>query len=810
MKLHPNLNAVALGCSDQYLRILFIDKQEFISFPTDSKPSCVNFSNDGTVVVCGMQNGSLNVYDFNDQQLIKKLEKIHSQPITQAVLYRDLIVTASVDKLFQVFRNFSKIQTVMMQSTFQLNMVNDTLVASQEDGIVQLYQFNAVQFVNIAEQFRENELFVEVSRQLEAESFVQPETHQKDQFNLVSKFERQNCQQIQNIIFQGDYLFLTTKKAVEIYFVKPLLEVQKHQKQRVNRTVKQRLERIQNQLQQNKISSDRQIELKQLFSPVEVVSFNDLFESCQVILLQQVTNASIHQFSTSVKILFSQLGQLSTYTLLKEENKLNLNQQQQSFNHPINTCCMNQENTVILLADQQYVKLYSVRNCQQLASIELPDNLNTPVVSIILNGNLYAVILSVSGLCCIVNLLQNQIENLIQIHEKRIVSAYVQNDQLTTFSEDGFIKFYSFKIQNQQLSLIEERSIDTNFTLTCGLCYKELIIFGCSDNQIRIHYFDTFKFKMCLYGHSLPPLQLQMSSTGERLFSIGADKTLRSWGLTFGECLKQIKLQKSPSTLLLIPDTHLVFVTSKEGQISQFDMDSYQFIYYLGEGNYGKKFVRGHFAPIRCSAMSSNGKFFVTAGADGGKTWIQSSDLVSIQDEEQKQLKVEAVGENLAWGEKLNKEQVDWLDQLEEMVDSCFVKYENQLKPVEEEDNTNINSNNQVDQMRLAYNAYKKQQNQPWQVEIVNFLIEKCPRTLVVDLMRALPVSCADRLKQMLIQLIQNGNQQEQVVWVLLRLVRSVYNGQGGQVGVIMQRVLMGIYDKTQSCLGQLNMLSEE
>ena len=67
----------------------------------------------------------------------------------------------------------------------------------------------------------------------------------------------------------------------------------------------------------------------------------------------------------------------------------------------------------MLMADQAHAKLFSVRNCQQLASIELPENFNTPTVSIILNGNLYAVLLSVAGLCCIVNLLQNEVENLI-------------------------------------------------------------------------------------------------------------------------------------------------------------------------------------------------------------------------------------------------------------------------------------------------------------------------------------------------------------------------------------------------------------
>lgn len=50
----------------------------------------------------------------------------------------------------------------------------------------------------------------------------------------------------------------------------------------------------------------------------------------------------------------------------------------------------------------------------------------------------------------------------------------------------------------------------------------------------------------------------------------------------------------------------------------------------LGEGEFGKKYVPGHFGKINDLAVASNGKFVVSAGQDGMKTWIQSDDLMNV------------------------------------------------------------------------------------------------------------------------------------------------------------------------------------
>lgn len=164
------------------------------------------------------------------------------------------------------------------------------------------------------------------------------------------------------------------------------------------------------------------------------------------------------------------------------------------------------------------------------------------------------------------------------------------NDLLVTFSEDGYVKYHSFGMQQGQLSLQLEREIDTKQTLTAGLATSKFLYLGCADNNVRVHFADTFKFKLALYGHSLPVLQIQESFTGEKLFTTSADKTVRVWGLTFGECLRHIKLMESPTQLAIVPATSLAFIATAAGLLLYYDLDSYTQICRLGEGNYGKRF----------------------------------------------------------------------------------------------------------------------------------------------------------------------------------------------------------------------------
>lgn len=60
------------------------------------------------------------------------------------------------------------------------------------------------------------------------------------------------------------------------------------------------------------------------------------------------------------------------------------------------------------------------------------------------------------------------------------------------------------------------------------------------DASIRVVFYDTFKQYLNLYGHKLPVLTASASSDGALLVSGGADKTVKIWGLDFGDCHRSL------------------------------------------------------------------------------------------------------------------------------------------------------------------------------------------------------------------------------------------------------------------------------
>lgn len=88
------------------------------------------------------------------------------------------------------------------------------------------------------------------------------------------------------------------------------------------------------------------------------------------------------------------------------------------------------------------------------------------------------------------------------------------------------------------------------------------------DATIRVFHEDSLKFYLSLYGHRLPALCMDISSDGTLLCSAGADKSLKIWGLDFGDCHKSLLAHDdSVMAVKFVPGTHYVFTASKDKQV---------------------------------------------------------------------------------------------------------------------------------------------------------------------------------------------------------------------------------------------------
>jgi WD40 repeat protein len=76
----------------------------------------------------------------------------------------------------------------------------------------------------------------------------------------------------------------------------------------------------------------------------------------------------------------------------------------------------------------------------------------------------------------------------------------------------------------------------SSLTILCAHQDKLLVAVGLLDCTVKIFFDDTLKFFLSLYGHKLPVLCLDISYDGNILISGSADKTVKIWGLDFGDC----------------------------------------------------------------------------------------------------------------------------------------------------------------------------------------------------------------------------------------------------------------------------------
>ena len=131
-----------------------------------------------------------------------------------------------------------------------------------------------------------------------------------------------------------------------------------------------------------------------------------------------------------------------------------------------------------------------------------------------------------------------------------------------------------------KLTLHETRLARLESDVLC-CCYnkseddsKLLLAVGLLDNTIKVFFEDSMKFYLSLYGHALPVLCCDIASDTTILCSGSADKTLKIWGLDFGDCHRTLKGHTDAITSVLFQNkTHYVFSCDKSGCIKYWDAD---------------------------------------------------------------------------------------------------------------------------------------------------------------------------------------------------------------------------------------------
>ena len=113
---------------------------------------------------------------------------------------------------------------------------------------------------------------------------------------------------------------------------------------------------------------------------------------------------------------------------------------------------------------------------------------------------------------------------------------------------DKVVRFWDFSVSEggKSLMAVATRELVMTHDVMCvrfsntSRAEKLMVAIGLLDNTVKVFYDDSLKFFLSLYGHKLPVLSCDFSSDGGMLVTGGADKTVKMWGMDFGDCHRSL------------------------------------------------------------------------------------------------------------------------------------------------------------------------------------------------------------------------------------------------------------------------------
>jgi len=69
---------------------------------------------------------------------------------------------------------------------------------------------------------------------------------------------------------------------------------------------------------------------------------------------------------------------------------------------------------------------------------------------------------------------------------------------------------------------------------------------------------------------------MDISYDSSIIITASADKTIRIWGLDYGDCHRRLTTESTLTSIKFIPKTHQFFTTDKNGNVKHWDADVFE------------------------------------------------------------------------------------------------------------------------------------------------------------------------------------------------------------------------------------------
>ncbi|KAK7396602.1 hypothetical protein VNO78_17727 [Psophocarpus tetragonolobus] len=327
---------------------------------------------------------------------------------------------------------------------------------------------------------------------------------------------------------------------------------------------------------------------------------------------------------------------LEFYTIENGETKKTLAIDLQGHRSDVRSVTLSSDNTFLMSTSHNTVKIWNPSTGSCLRTIDSGYGL----CSLILPSNKYGLVGTKDGTIEIIDIGSGTCVEVMEVHggSVRSIAALPHKNGFVTGSADHDVKFWEYQIKQKPgqatkqlvVSNVSTMKMNDDALVVAISPDAKYIAVALLDSTVKVHFVDTFKFFLSLYGHKLPVLCMDISSDGDLIVTGSADKNLKIWGLDFGDCHKSIFAHAdSVMAVQFVPKTHYVFSVGKDRLVKYWDADKFELLLTL----------EGHHADIWCLAVSSRGDFIVTGSHDRSiRRWDRTEEQFFIEEEKEKRL----------------------------------------------------------------------------------------------------------------------------------------------------------------------------
>ena len=289
------------------------------------------------------------------------------------------------------------------------------------------------------------------------------------------------------------------------------------------------------------------------------------------------------------------------------------------------------DDRTLLSASDGEAKVWNVKSQQCTGTLGCGYGLSV----VFLLASKYAVVGTKAGLLQVFSLASTEMVAEVEAHAGAIWSLAVQPGTTTLLSASAdktLATWTPLEAGPTQISLGEEMRHEAGDDVLCARYTPNAkqVVAALLDGSIQVLFSDSFSLALTLYGHKLPALCVSVASDNAIAVSGSADKTIKIWGLDFGDCHRSLYgHSESVMSVAFVRETHYFFSSSKDHTIRYWDADRFEHILTM----------RGHHAEVWCIVPARTGAFLASASKDRSlRVWRRGDEQVFVEEEREAEL----------------------------------------------------------------------------------------------------------------------------------------------------------------------------